>query len=108
MNRGRFLFVLVLTINSVFGQSRLIDSLTNQLNKANGIEKVDILNRLTFELISQDNEKARQYSDQSLTLSNKLGYEKGIGVAYTYKGIFEYLSGEFSDGRTNLRNGLRL
>ncbi len=103
-----FLLVLALAINSAFGQSRLIDSLTNQLRKVDGIEKVDILNRLTFELISQDNDKARQYCDQSLALSNKLGYEKGAGVAFTYKGIFEYLSGEFSNGRMSLRNGLRL
>jgi len=108
MNGGRFLLVLALTINSVFGQSRLIDSLTNQLNKVEGIEKVDLLNRLTFEFISQDNDKASQYCSQSLALSNKLGYEKGAGVAYTYRGIYEYLAGEFSDGRANLRNGLRL
>jgi len=108
MNDGRFLFVLALTINSVFGQSRLVDSLTNQLNKVDGIQKVDLLNRLTFEFISQNNDKANQYCSQSLSLSNKIGYEKGAGVAYTYKGIFEYLAGEFSDGRTNLRKGLRL
>ncbi len=108
MNGGRFLLVLALAINSAFGQSRLTDSLTNQLRKVDGIKKVDILNRLTFELISQDNDKASQYCSQSLALSNKLGYEKGAGVAYTYKGISEYLSGEFSDGRTSLRSGLRL
>ncbi len=108
MNGGRFLFVLSLSINSVFGQSPFIDSLTNQLNKVDGIEKVELLNRLAFEFISQDNDKASQYCSQSLALSNELGYDKGAGVAYTYKGIFEYLSGEFSDGRTSLRNGLRL
>jgi len=107
MNGVRILFVLVFTINSVFGQSRIIDSLTNKLNQVDGREKVDILNRLTFEFISQDNDKAMQYCDQALALSNKLGYDKGAGLAYTYRGIFEYLSGEFSDGRTNLRNGLR-
>jgi signal transduction histidine kinase len=101
-------FLFAVTTHSVFGQTRLIDSLANQLHQVDGREKVDLLNRLTFELISQDNDKAKEFSDQALALSNELNDEKGKGVAYTYKGIFEYLSGEFSDGRANLRNGLRL
>ncbi|HEV8513512.1 MAG TPA: tetratricopeptide repeat protein [Cyclobacteriaceae bacterium] len=108
MKCGAFLFVLSVITHSIFGQSRLIDSLTQQLSKVEGKEKVDLLNRLTFEYISKDNDKAKQYSDQALSLSSELGYERGAGVAYTYKGVFEYLSGEFSDGRTSLREGLRL
>src|SRR6185369_7818436 len=100
MKCGAFFFVLAVTIHPIFGQSRLIDSLTNQLGMVDGAEKVDLLNRLTFEFISNDNDKAKLYSDQALKLSNELGYERGTGVAYTYKGVFEYLSGEFSDGRT--------
>jgi len=108
MNCGRFLVFLAFTFNSVFGQSRLIDSLTNRLKQVEGTERVDILNRLTFEFISQDNAKAIKYCDQSIALSNTLRYDKGAGLAYTYRGIFEYLSGKFSDGRASLRNGLRL
>src|SRR6478609_1969522 len=108
MKCGAFFFVLAATTHSIFGQSRLTDSLTQQLDKVGGKEKVDLLNRLTFEFISNDNNKAKQYCDQSLELCKEIGYTKGEGVAYTYRGIFEYLAGEYSDGRTSLRQGLRL
>src|SRR6476661_7063901 len=94
-----FCFLLIINIHGAFSQSLLIDSLTKRLTHADGKEKADILNQLTFELISKDNAKAMNYCDQAIALSTKLGYEKATGVAYTYKGVFEYLSGEFSDGR---------
>src|SRR6185369_7668571 len=108
MKCGVFFFVLAATIPTIFGQTQSIDSLTRQLDKVEDKKKVDLLNRLTFEFISQDNDKAKQYCDQSLELCKKIGYTKGEGVAYTYRGIFEYLAGEYSDGRTSLRHGLRL
>jgi len=88
-------------------QSR-VEKLTQALTQADGTQKVELLNKLTYEFISVDNAKAMQYCDQALSLANKLGYQKGAGRAYTYRGVYEYLSGAFSDGRTNLRRGLNL
>lgn len=106
--RNNSILFLALSVSSAFSQSNVIDSLTRRLNNSAGREKIDILNQLAYELVSRDNARAMKYCDQSLSLSNKLGYEKGAALAYTYKGVYEYLSGEFSDGRSNLRNGLRL
>src|SRR5579859_6474111 len=108
MNFTKYLlFILPFTISGAFSQSPLIDSLTGKLNGAEGVQRIDVLNRLTYELLSRDNALAMKYCDQSLSLSNKIGYDKGAGIAYTCKGVFEYLSGEFSDGRSNLRLGLQ-
>ncbi len=104
----KFSFFFIVSIGSAFSQSKIVDSLTQKLEGAAGKEKIDILNQLTFELISKDNGRAMNYCDQALSLSNQLHYEKGAGLAFTYKGVFEYLSGEFSDGRTNLFHGLAL
>ena len=107
MNLCRYsLLILSFTVNTVFSQSAIIDSLTGKLSRAEGKQRVDILNRLTYELLSRDNTLAMKYCDQSLALSNALGYDKGAGIAYTCKGVFEYLSGAFSDGRSALRLGL--
>src|SRR5262249_33724132 len=76
--------------------------------KSNGTERVDILNQLTYELISRDNVRAMQYCQEAIELSQRLKYDKGQGIAHTYRGVYEYLSGEFSNGRSNLLRGLAL
>jgi len=96
-------------ISSQLGaQSRKADSLAKLLQKSKGIEKVNTLNQLAFEYLSKDNTKAMEYCDQAISLGNDIGYQKGVGQAYTYRGVYEYLSGEYSDGRGNLRKGLNL
>jgi signal transduction histidine kinase len=99
-----FIWIFLIT-HFGFAQSRY-DSLTAQLSQASGIQKADILNQLAFEFISHDTIKALRYCRQALSLSTQLHYKKGIGRAYTYTGVYEYLSREFSDGRGNLRRGL--
>ena len=48
------------------------------------------------------------YNEQALDLSKKIRYLKGEARAYTYRGVFEYLSGQLSEGHDDLRHGLRL
>jgi len=91
---------------SAFSQSKAIDSLTSELLQVSGTQKIDVLNQLGYEFISRDNKKAMRYCDEALALSVKSGYQKGIGRAYTYIGVYEYLSGEFSNGRSSLKKGL--
>ncbi len=101
-------FFIVLFSAKLCAQTSIVDSLSKKLEKSKGIERVNILNQLTFEYLSQDNEKAMNYCDQAISLGNDLNYLKGVGQAYTYKGVYEYLSGEYSDGRGNLMKGLNL
>lgn len=90
------------------GQTPLVDSLSKALDHAEGTARIDILNRLTFELISVDNPRAMKYCSLAQESGKELRYIKGMGSSYTYRGVYEYLSGEFSDGRANLKRGLQL
>jgi tetratricopeptide (TPR) repeat protein len=45
---------------------------------------------------------------RAIALANKLDYRKGLGVAYTYRGVYQYLSGQFPEAHQNLHMGLRL
>ncbi len=100
--------VLLLGSCTAFSQTRVIDSLEQRLSSSSGITKVDILNQLTYEYINRDSIKVTQYFNEALSLAEQLEYQKGIGRAYTYKGVSLYLAGEFSDGRVNLWKGLNL
>jgi len=98
-------FLFSCTVN---GQSALTDSLEEKLQKTKGKEKVDILNQLTYEFITIDNDKVVGYGKQALELSKKIKYLKGEARAYTYRGVSEYLSGQLPEGHRDLNIGLKL
>jgi signal transduction histidine kinase len=100
--------ILLIGFCSAFSQTRVIDSLEDKLSGSLGTAKVDVLNQLTYECINRDSMKVREYFNESLALAKQLGYQKGVGRAFTYKGVALYLAGEFIDGRYNLRKGLNL
>jgi signal transduction histidine kinase len=90
------------------GQSKTTDSLELKLRKAEGELKVDILNRLTYEFITHDSVKVENFNRQALNLSNNINYVKGAARAYTYRGVYEYLSGHLPAGHADLNRGLAL
>ncbi len=93
---------------TAFAQGAIADSLEHILPSSHGNTRVDILNQLAYEFISRDNDKVVQYSNEALHLSKKIGYVKGEGIAHTYRGVFEYLSGQFPEAHENLHMGLKL
>lgn len=54
-----------------------VKSLTNQLESATGTQRVDLLNQLCDLLIATDIEQAVAYADESIGLSQELGYKNG-------------------------------
>jgi signal transduction histidine kinase len=98
---------LLLSWVLAIGQTN-VDSLEQKLQSTQGYERVDLLNQLTYEFITRDNAKAMSYNGKALALSDELGYKKGKAVAYTYKGVYEYLSGQFPAAHDDLHRGLRL
>ncbi len=93
---------------SVFAQMKTTDSLEQKLSKVNGKEKVDVLNQLTYEFITHDNAKVIGYNKEALELSKKINYLEGEARASTYRGVFEYLSGQLAEGHRDLNQGLRI
>ena len=84
------------------------DSLEQKLRNVNGKEKVDVLNKLTYEYITHDNAKVIAYNKEALALSKEINYLAGEARAVTYRGVFEYLSGQLAEGHRDLNAGLRL
>ena len=111
MSSGRGLLVLCLVLIGLAielqGQNTAKE-LERRLGSVKNEEKVDLLNRLTYEYITIDNNKVLTYNHQAIELSQKLGYTKGEGVAYTYKGVFEYMSGQFPEAHQDLHTALAL
>jgi signal transduction histidine kinase len=106
--KGITAFLLAFLSLTAFGQGTLADSLKHQLSTSSGETKVDILNRLAFELISVDNDRVVYYTDEAIKLAKDINYPKGEGVALTYRGLYQYQSGQFDKARTSLHSGLRL
>ena len=108
--RKAFLFICIVghLSGSVFAQRKVTDSLEQKLREIDGIAKVDVLNQLTYEFITHDNAKVIDYNKQALQLSKKINYLKGEAKAYTYRGVFEYLSGQLEQGHRDLNLGLRM
>ncbi len=79
------------------------DSLIQILPQLKGIEKVDLLNRLSWTLKFSKNETARQFAEDGFQLARALEYTKGEGLAtyhlsviYSIKGDYE-VSNQYAD-----------
>lgn len=103
-----FISLIFLFGTDALGQPTAIDSLERVLGSFEKEARVDVLNKLTYEFISVDNNKVLKYNDEALVLSRSLGYTKGQAIAHTYRGIYEYLLGQFSEARKDLHLGLNL
>src|SRR5688572_7986646 len=102
------LCLLLLVGATALSQSKVTDSLQRALRLSEKEARVDLLNQLTYEFISVDNDKVLEYNNEAIELSRKLEYVKGQAIAHTYRGVYEYLSGQFPEARNDLHLGLRL
>ena len=102
------LCLIFLSGATALSQSKVTDSLEHLLGSSQEEVRVDLLNQLTYEFISVDNDKVVKYNEEALELSRKIQYDKGEAVAYTYRGVYEYLSGKFPEARKSLHQGLKL
>lgn len=79
------LFIFLSTSNAR-GQSSSIDSLESLVKSLKGPQRVDVLNKIAFELLSYDNEKSKKAASVALELSVKLKYEIGEAQALLFMG----------------------
>ena len=99
-----------LIIENDFAQDmHKIDSLQNELKKFE-VHKKELGSKATalmdstmvnifYEIIKlyweNNHDKAMEYAQQCLTLSEKIGYKKGIGIAYNCMGVINYQKGNY-------------
>ncbi|MBK9981044.1 MAG: tetratricopeptide repeat protein [Saprospiraceae bacterium] len=96
--------------NSSFSQNQhLIDTLETQLKNHNTLKlelnlsspslydttAAKLLSRLAVEYRGNNPDKAMEYAQQSLALSEQIGYKKGMAIAYINLGISSEMKGDF-------------
>jgi len=92
-----FFFIFFLSIASCFSQTRAIDSLKNLLEKSTAdTSRINLLNTLANALAFNDYDKAADYAQQALILSQKINSTKGdirsnltLGMISRERGNFE-------------------
>ncbi len=88
--------IIIITIYCTNSYSQPgIDSLLYKLESSNGIEKVEILNELSEQLVYQDYDQALTYALISHDLSDSLNFTKGKAYALYNLGFAYYLKGDF-------------
>lgn len=95
MKRSKYLHLALfsLLINcSIFAQDQpKIDSLFTVLRtSAQDTNKVILLYELSREFFNSDIERAETYSNRALFLAERLGFKKGVAMAYNNLGIINY------------------
>jgi class 3 adenylate cyclase len=89
------LIIPLITINGYSQDQQLIDSLLSVLKQAKpDTAKADILNNLCIAYEYNNPEKAIDYAQQTLALSEQLGYKSGIRNAHNGLGTVAVLNGD--------------
>ncbi len=77
------------SLSSVFSQTPAIDHLNGTLNRHTQTDtaKVNLLNKLAYELFTYDVKQTKTYAEQSLTMAVQLNYPKGKATALWLVGM---------------------
>lgn len=99
---GLNLLLLLISCNyPAMGQDAVVDSLKHHLETLEeDTNKVNALNDLAFHLHSSSPRQTIILSDQSIELSKKLRYQKGLAKANNQKGIGYWYVGEYDSSIT--------
>lgn len=92
-----FVSLFTLIIGLTYGQqtNKVIDSLNILLKSAKDTSRVNILNDIAFEYVSESPETANKYSNEALKLSEKLNFTNGQIIAYNNLGLAQYYSNNY-------------
>lgn len=101
MKKIVFLFIILILVPHLsFAQKQgqpLIDSLLSELPKAKeDTNKILLLNDLTFEYYAINPDEGIKYGKMELALSEKLGWKKGKGKAYSCLGTNYYAKSDYN------------
>lgn len=89
-------FILCFYSGIVLAQTNTLDSLLNSLKKANqDTNKVNLLNEIAAEYFNQNTSKAAEYTNQALSLSEKINFKTGKAKALNSLGIFIQKQGNY-------------
>ncbi len=87
---------------------KIVDSLFQILPKSEGTARVDVLNHLALNLAPRSYDSSHQYANEALTLSEKLDYGKGKGIAIFNIGNSYYFTADYKSALLNYLKALRI
>jgi len=85
-----------------------IDTLKEQLESVSGIEKVDILNRLSDSFFDQSETTALEYAKEALDLARETRYRQGEAIALRRIGKIFYELGDYTEAMPNYQASLEI
>ncbi len=103
------ILLFVLLCNVVSAQQRVTDSLLKKLIKAkDDTDKVNILNGISHQFASDQPLESIRYGNRALELSRKLGWKKGLALAYNNLGNAYCNQGDFENATDKLQTALKI
>ena len=103
-------FVAIL-MNSMklHGQNKTIDSLLTILKTTKeDSTKVNTFHTLFLQFEFEDDEKAKEYLNKALELSQKIDYKRGLATTYTYFGFLEEDKGNYQQAVIHYQASLKI
>ncbi len=92
----RMFLILILFFSTIVHTQSLTDSLETELNKTTDVFiRINLLNELSYELIWQDADSAKQLSQSAVKLSTENNYDKGLASAYRNLSLADKIEGNF-------------
>lgn len=108
-----FLLSIFFLPNSIKAQGKpiqnpIIDSLDALLATAKETERVEVLNALAWEWRNIEPPKAIAYADESISLSKKIDFKKGLAYAFRTKASIYWNRGDYTLAIENALEGLQI
>ncbi len=91
---GPVFFLLI--CNYSFSQKTNISELELQLQKEKGVEKISLLNKLSWEYRRSNPTKAFDYAETAVELSKKMGVTSGLAYGYKNLGFANWIKADYS------------
>ncbi|MCD4820418.1 MAG: tetratricopeptide repeat protein [Candidatus Cloacimonetes bacterium] len=102
-----FSLIFIVFIISLYSQTQ-IDSLITQLKHSNNLEKIQILNELSYQLRKSDKKKSLEYALEALQLSRKINHKKNECISLKNIGNYYTLSRDYEKATEYYNLGLKI
>ena len=104
-------FVFFLSLSTAgLSQNKVIDSLKNELSihTQKDSVRVNLLNTIAFKNYGINQDKLKEYADQSNELANEIGFLNGEARSWYLRSIFHLSKGDLEKASTTIDQSLRL
>lgn len=99
-----YIFLVILFSQSVFGMAQSeVDSLRSLLDQTTNESRIDVLNAIASRLLTIDVAEAQRRINESLTLSEEIGYLSGQAKAYMVKATLFSQKSRFEEAESLLQ-----